>query len=277
MLILFWLFQTWPVTLRIQEKVFSGCTVLPNNEETQLGSSNQEASSSADKNTGIVLAPCCAWKCVPTVISGGVNISEFPGCHLLWQMSSQWGSQELLHGLVSQELTAYLSVFNQFLHQWIMFVISKGCKPDNFKLHNSLKLYCMLVSWSRLRFRVNLHSIVCLNVNELLARSWCHIWSLSDCIRTQTHKDLVRKQTINHLDKWLSVRLQTKWLWVWVLLQSLKSLKLNFTNIWVLCSTFVECESFLHSNTLDIPAPLTFLTWMTQLILAISLWGLISL
>ena len=32
--------------------------------------------------------------------------------HLLRQMSSQWGSQKLLHGLVSHELTAYLSVFN---------------------------------------------------------------------------------------------------------------------------------------------------------------------
>ena len=30
-----------------------------------------------------------AWKCIPTAISGGVDISEVPGCHLLQQMSSQ--------------------------------------------------------------------------------------------------------------------------------------------------------------------------------------------
>ena len=30
-----------------------------------------------------------AWKCVPTAIPGGVDISEYPGCHLLRQMSSQ--------------------------------------------------------------------------------------------------------------------------------------------------------------------------------------------
>ena len=44
------------------------------------------------KNTGVVLVLCsdvCAWKCVPTAISGGVDISEVPGCHLLRQMSSQ--------------------------------------------------------------------------------------------------------------------------------------------------------------------------------------------
>ena len=62
----------------------------------------------------------------------------------------------------------------------------------------------------------------CLNVKELLARSWCHIWSLSDCNGTRTHNHLVRKRTLTHLvkldslAKWLSVRLRTKWLWVQV-------------------------------------------------------------
>ena len=48
--------------------------------------------------------------------------------------------QKLLQGLVSHELTAYLSVFNLFLTQWIMAILSKGCKPHNFESHNSLKL-----------------------------------------------------------------------------------------------------------------------------------------
>ena len=56
-------------------------------------------------------------------------------CHLLWQMSSQWGSQKILQGLVSHELTAYLSIFNQF-----KLILSKACKPDNFELNHSLKL-----------------------------------------------------------------------------------------------------------------------------------------
>ena len=164
--------------------MFSGCTVLPDSKETELGSSNQEASPSAGKNTGIVLVPCRAWKCVPTAIS------EVPGCHLLWQMSSQWGSQKLLQGLVSHELAAYLSVFNLFLTEWIMAILSKQCKPDSFEPHNFLKL--------------------------------------------------------------------------------------SFRNFLGLHSNFVECESFLESNLL------TFLlyarqTWMTQLILAISLWWVIFL
>ena len=69
----------------------------------------------------------------------GVDISEVPGYHLLRKMSSQWAPQKLLKGLVSHELTVYLSVSDLFLAQWIM-VTSKRCKPDNFEFHNSLKL-----------------------------------------------------------------------------------------------------------------------------------------
>ena len=63
--------------------MFSGCTVPPNSKETKLENSDQEASPSAGKNTGIVLVPYCAWKCVPTAISCGMDISEVPGRHLL--------------------------------------------------------------------------------------------------------------------------------------------------------------------------------------------------
>ena len=50
------------------------------------------------------------------------------------------GTKKLLQGLVSHELTVYVSIFNLFLTQWIMVILSEGCKPDNFEPHNSLKL-----------------------------------------------------------------------------------------------------------------------------------------
>ena len=96
--------------------MLSGCTALPESKD-QLGSSDQEASPSASKDTGVVLVPCCAWKCIPTGISGGLDVSEVPGCHLLRQINSHGGSLELLQGLVSHELMVYLSVFNQSLIQ----------------------------------------------------------------------------------------------------------------------------------------------------------------
>ena len=60
--------------------------------------------------------------------------------------------------------------------------------------------------------RMNPHSIVCLNVKELLAQSRRQIWSLSDCNWTRTHNHLVHKQTLNHLaklTKWLSCVVST--------------------------------------------------------------------
>ena len=135
MLILFRLSQTWPITLTIQNQVFSGCTVLPHNKETELGNSDQEASPLTGKSTGIDLVPCNVWKCVPTAISSGVEISKVPGCHFLQLMSSQNYFKDwcLLN-------SAHLSVFNLCLTQSIKAILSKACKPDNFEPHNSLKL-----------------------------------------------------------------------------------------------------------------------------------------
>ena len=65
----------------------------PGSKEIKPGSNNQVASLSAGKNTGIVLVPGRAWKRVPTAIFDSVDISEVPECHLLQQISSQWGWQ----------------------------------------------------------------------------------------------------------------------------------------------------------------------------------------
>ena len=43
----------------------SGCTVLPDSKETELGSSDQEASPSVGKNTRVVLVPCSCMEVHP--------------------------------------------------------------------------------------------------------------------------------------------------------------------------------------------------------------------
>ena len=68
--------MAWPVTLRIQEQVFSSCTVPPDSKETELGSSDQEASASAGKNTGVVLVPCSRMEVHP--------YSYFRWCGYFW-------------------------------------------------------------------------------------------------------------------------------------------------------------------------------------------------
>ena len=52
-----------------------------------------------------------------------------------------------------------------------------------------------------------------LNVKELLPRSRCKIWELSDCNWTGTQNHLVHKRTLNHLAK-----LANYWVVFWVLI-----------------------------------------------------------
>ena len=61
----------------------------PDSKETKLGSSHQEASLSAGKNTRVVLVPYSCMEVRSSAVSSGVDISEVPGCHLLQHMSSQ--------------------------------------------------------------------------------------------------------------------------------------------------------------------------------------------
>ena len=65
-------------------------------KETKIGSSNEKAFPLLVKNNREVLVSCVPWKCVPTAISGGVDIPDVPGCHLLHRVISQGGSQKLL-------------------------------------------------------------------------------------------------------------------------------------------------------------------------------------
>ena len=116
----------------------------------------------------MILVPCHPWKCVPTAISSGIDISEARVCHLLWQRSSQWGSQKLPQELVSHELTAYLSAFNLFLSQWIVAISSKECKPDNFEPHNSLNFSFTNISGLHSNF-VECHSFLESNSPYILA------------------------------------------------------------------------------------------------------------
>ena len=63
--------------------MFSGSTAPPVSKGIKLGTSKQKASPAAGKNNRVVLVPSYSWKCVPTAISSGVNISEIPGVSLV--------------------------------------------------------------------------------------------------------------------------------------------------------------------------------------------------
>ena len=80
-------------------------------------------------------------------------------------------------------------------------------------------------SYHRSKENVKCFFFVCSSVHGLLVKKWLAMKNLSDYDRIRTHNYLIGKQTLNQLAKlakWLSVRLPTKWLWVWIPLQSLK-------------------------------------------------------
>ena len=116
------------------------CTVPPSSKETELGSSNQEASPWAGKNTWIVLVPCLA---------GKVSLRLFP---VVWIFSrslsvicsERWivikGHKNYVQDWCLMNSQPTFLFFNLFLTQWIMAILSKEYKPDNFKSHNSLKI-----------------------------------------------------------------------------------------------------------------------------------------
>ena len=92
-------------------------------------------------------------------------------------------------------------------------------------------LYVLVMSRTHFQSESKLSS--CLIVKELLGRSWREIWRSSDSNWTRTQNHLVLKRTLNHLAKWLSVLLRTKWFCVRVQLQSLR---------------FIHSHLFIHSH-----------------------------
>ena len=98
-------------------------------------------------------------------------------------------------------------------------------------------IWLYLSIMSRMSFRVNPHSIVCLNYREILARRRRHIssWSESNGIRIYNY--LVCKRTLNHLGN-----RSNDWGVLWVLI-CMVPLILSY------CQVTYESESTLYSLT----------------------------
>ena len=85
-----------------------------------------------------MLVLCHAWKCVPTVIFGGIH-THLWGPWVSFVLTDEFSLRvtKITLRIGVSWATAYFS--DLFLTQWNM-AIPKGCKADNFKSHNSLKL-----------------------------------------------------------------------------------------------------------------------------------------
>ena len=99
--------------------------------------------------------------------------------------------------------------YNHLFHKWTLNLLAKLALNDWAVLWG---IICMMhltaCSYHAMHmFGSNSTLYSCLNVKELLARSRCNIWNLSDCNRTWSHNHLVCKLTLNHLAKLALVKL----------------------------------------------------------------------
>ena len=109
---------------------------------------------------------CHTWKCFHTALSGSVNIFKIPRCHLfmIHELSVRVNKITSRIGLswTHSLLFCFLPIFNW----WIMTILLKGCKPDNFESHNTIELsftsiqgLCSkFVEWIFLRIKFSWHS-----------------------------------------------------------------------------------------------------------------------
>ena len=107
---------------------------------------------------------------------------------------------KLFQGLKSHELAAYLSVFNLFLTQWIMTILSKGCKPDNFERHNSLKISFTSI-WGLHSNFVECESFLESNSPDILALCETNLDDSIDSgnFSVRGYLPLIQKDSITHM------------------------------------------------------------------------------
>ena len=94
----------------------------------------------------------------------------------------------------------FLLFFNLFLTQWIMTILSKGCKPDNFEPHNSLKFSVTNIRGLRSNF-VECGSFLESNSPDILGLCKRNLNDSIDSgnFSTRGYLPLIRKNSITHM------------------------------------------------------------------------------
>ena len=141
--------------------------------------------------------PCRAWKCVPTAISAVVWIFPRSLGVIYYDRVLSEGHKNYFNDwcLIN---SAYLSVFNLFLTQWIMALLPKGCKPDNFEPHNSLKLSFTNIRVLRSNF---VESFLESNSPDILALCETNLddWIDSSNFSVKGYLPLIQKDSVTHM------------------------------------------------------------------------------
>ena len=80
-------------------------------------------------------------------------------------------------------------------------------------------------------------------VTNMAFQEFLQNFKWTDCNETRTHNHLIHTRTLNYCQNWLSVCLPAKWLWVWVLLQTL-----NIAPVQSKCFDTQSTRVYIHSK-----------------------------
>ena len=157
--------------------MFSGCTVLPDSKENELGSSDQEVSPSAGKNTRVVLVPCSCMEVRPC--------NYFRWCGYFW---GPWVSF-----VTTYELS--VRVPKNYFKDWCL----TNSRPT-FKSHNSLKLNFTNIRGLRSNF-VDCEPFFQSNSPDILALCETNLddWNNSGNFSVSGYLPLIRKDSSTHI------------------------------------------------------------------------------
>ena len=157
-------------------------------------------------------------------------------------------SQKFYQGLVSHELIGYFFTFDLLSTQFIMAILSRECKPDNFQSHNSLTLSFMNIRGICSNF-TEYESFLESNSPEILALCETNLYDSIDSANfsVRDYLPLMKKDSAAHMHG-LAAYVKEGLLFAWYL-SLWKTLRiLNYVFNWLYFTQFLT--SFSSTNHL---------------------------
>ena len=112
--------------------------------------------------------------------------------------------------------------------------------------------YVTIMSWTS--FRVNTHSIVCVNIKRLCARGRCHIWRKQRYLNPQSHCTFRNTQPVNQNGEMIELCcefLSVRCILLYVIILSCTSLRVNPHSIVCLNTKELPAWSRCHTCSLS--------------------------
>ena len=139
--------------------MFSGCTVPPDSKETEFGSSETKRLLHQQVKYRGSFSAMSRMEVCPYNYFWWCGYFRGPGVSFVTKHEFSVRVTNITSRIGVSWTQSHLSVFKKFLTQWIMALLSKGCIPDKFEAHISLK-FCFNLVPILLNVNISLNQIL---------------------------------------------------------------------------------------------------------------------